>query len=198
MLTPSQHKTLTFICQFIAHHQHAPSLSEVAEGIGIRSKGVAHRYVQALAEAGALILHPGQHRGIELVEEAIEDTLSIPLLGRIAAGHPIEAIPDQDQLDLSTLYGPNRYALRVTGDSMVDAGILDGDTVIIEQRDIANDGEIVVALIDGEDATLKRLKYRQDGNLALIAENTTIPPMIYAAERVTIQGIVVGQLRWYS
>ncbi|VAX10161.1 SOS-response repressor and protease LexA [hydrothermal vent metagenome] len=171
-----------------------PSLSEVAEGIGIRSKGVAHRYVQALAEAGALILHPGQHRGIELVEDA----LSIPLLGRIAAGQPIEAIPGQDQLDLSTLYGPNRYyALRVTGDSMVDAGILDGDTVIIEQRDIANDGEIVVALIDGENATLKRLKYRQDGSLALIAENTTMPPMIYAAERVVIQGIVVGQLRWY-
>ena len=197
MLTPSQHKTLTFIRQFIAQHRHAPSLSEVAEGIGIRSKGVAHRYVQALAEAGALILHPGQHRGIELVE-AIEDTLSIPLLGRIAAGQPIEAIPGQEQLDLSTLYGPNRYALQVTGDSMVDAGILDGDTVIIEQRDIANDGEIVVALIDGEDATLKRLKYRQDGNLALIAENPTIPPMIYAAERVAIQGIVVGQLRWYS
>jgi len=166
-------------------------------GIGIRSKGVAHRYVQALAEAGALILHPGQHRGIELVEEAIEDALSIPLLGRIAAGQPIEAIPGQDQLDLSTLYGPNRYALRVTGDSMVDAGILDGDTVIIEQRDIANDGEIVVALIDGENATLKRLKYRQDGSLALIAENATMPPMIYAAERVVIQGIVVGQLRWY-
>ena len=197
MLTPSQHKTLTFIRQFIARYGYAPSLSEIAEGIGIRSKGVAHRYVQALAEAGHLLLHPGQQRGIELVEENVEDALSIPLMGRIAAGQPIEAIPGQDQLDLSTLYGPNRYALRVTGDSMVDAGILDGDTVIIEQRDVANDGEIVVALIDGEDATLKRLKYRQDGTLALIAENATMPPMIYAAERVAIQGIVVGQLRWY-
>ncbi len=197
MLTPSQLKTLAFIRRFIARHQHAPSLSEIAVGIGIQSKGVAHRYVQALAESGHLILHSGQHRGIELVEENLEDALSIPLMGSIAAGQPIEAIPGQDQLDLSTLYGPNRYALRVTGDSMVEVGILDGDTVIIEQRDIANDGEIVVALIDGENATLKRLKYRQDGNLALIAENATIPPMIYAAERVAIQGIVVGQLRWY-
>jgi repressor LexA len=197
MLTPSQHKTLTFIRQFIAHHDHAPSLSEIAEGIGIQSKGVAHRYVKALADEGLIILHPGRKRGIELVEPASDKRLNIPLLGKIAAGHPIEAIPGQDMLDLSTLYGPNRYALRVCGDSMVDAGILDGDTVIIEQRDIANDGEIVVALIDGEDVTLKRLKYRQDDKLALVAENANMPPMIYAAKRIKIQGIVVGQLRWY-
>ncbi|MFC1602918.1 transcriptional repressor LexA [Pseudomonadota bacterium] len=197
MLTPSQHKTLNFIRQFIACHDHAPSLSEIAEGIGIQSKGVAHRYVKALAEAGFLFLHPGRKRGIELIEPVSDKRLTIPLLGKIAAGYPIEAIPGQDMLDLSTLYGPNRYALRVSGDSMIDAGILDGDTVIIEQRDIANDGEIVVALIDGEDVTLKRLKYRQDDNLALVAENANMPPMIYAAERIKIQGIVVGQLRWY-
>ena len=198
MLTPRQQQTLTFIQHFIRSQGQAPSLSEVALGIGIHSKGVAHRYVQALAEAGYLILHPGRQRGIELVESDSDDKgLTIPLLGCIAAGRPIEAIPGQDVLDLSTLYGPNRYALRVTGDSMVDAGILDGDTVIIEQREIADDGDIVVALIDGEDVTLKRLKYRQDGNLALIAENATMPPMIYAAERVAIQGVVAGQLRWY-
>jgi len=197
MLTPSQHKTLNFIRQFIAHSGHAPSLTEIAEGIGIQSKGVAHRYVKALAEEGFLFLHPGRKRGIELVDSASDKRLTIPLLGKIAAGHPIEAIPGQEMLDLSTLYGPNRYALRVSGDSMIDAGILDGDTVIIEQRDIANDGEIIVALIDGEDVTLKRLKYRQDNNLALVAENANMPPMIYAAGRIKIQGIVVGQLRWY-
>jgi repressor LexA len=199
MLTPSQHKTLAFIQQYIASHGYAPSLSEIALGIGIQSKGVAHRYVQALAEEGVVTLHAGRKRGIELVEPEGDETseLTMPLLGRIAAGQPIEAIPGQDVLDLSSLYGPNRYALRVTGDSMIDAGILDGDTVIIEHREIADDGEIVVALIDGEDATLKRLKYRQDGNLALIAENATMPPMIYSAERVMVQGIVVGQLRWY-
>ena len=197
MLTPSQHKTLVFIRQFIASHDYAPSLSEIALGIGIQSKGVAHRYVKALAKEGFITLQSGRKRGIELVEPVSDEMLTIPLLGKIAAGRPIEAIPGQDMLDLSTLYGPNRYALRVSGDSMVDAGILNGDTVIIEQRNIANDGEIVVALIDGEDVTLKRLKYRQDGNLALIAENASMPPMIYAAERVVIQGIVIGQLRWY-
>ena len=198
MLTPSQHKTLTFIQQYIVSHSYAPSLSEIAFGIGIQSKGVAHRYVQALAHAGYITLYPGRKRGIELAEpDGKKRALTIPLLGRIAAGHPIEAIPGHETLDLSTLYGPNRYALRVTGDSMIDAGILDGDTVIIEKREVADDGEIVVALIDSEDVTLKRLKYRQDGSLALIAENSTMPPMIYAAERITIQGVVAGQLRWY-
>ncbi len=197
MLTRSQQKTLTFIQHYITKQGYAPSLSEIAIGIGIQSKGVAHRYVQALAEAGEIILHAGRKRGIELTDPEIKQALTIPLLGRIAAGQPIEAIPDQDSLDLSTLYGPNRYALRVTGDSMINAGILDGDTVIIENREIADDGEIVVALIDGEDVTLKRLKYRKDGSIALIAENDSMPPMIYAAERVTIQGVVAGQLRWY-
>lgn len=197
MLTPSQHKTLIFIRQFSAHHGYAPSLSEIAEGIGIRSKGVAHRYVQALAEAGHLILHPGRQRGIELAEEMDEDALSLPLQGAIAAGRPIEAIPGQDRLDLSELLGPNRYALRVKGDSMVEAGIQDGDTVIVEHCDSADDGAIVVALIDGEEATLKRLKHGKGGRITLIAENPAMPPMHYAAERVTVQGVVVSLLRSY-
>ena len=197
MLTPSQHKTLTFIRQFSARHGYAPSLSEVAEGIGIRSKGVAHRYVQALARAGHLILHPGQQRGIELVEEAGDDALSLPLQGCIAAGRPIEAIPGQDRLDLAELLGPDRYALRVKGDSMVEAGIQDGDTVIVEHRDSADDGAIVVALIDGEEVTLKRLRRRKDGSITLIAENPEMPPMQYAAERVAVQGVVVSLLRSY-
>ncbi len=197
MLTPSQHKALAFIQQFIVRHGHAPSLSEIAHGIGIRSKGVTHRYVQALAEAGYLTLHPGRQRGIELTGEGAGTGLSLPLLGRIAAGRPIEAIAGRDALNLADLLGPNRYALEVRGDSMVGAGILHGDTVIVEHRDDAADGDIVVALIDGEEATLKRLKRRRDGKIALIAENPDMPPLVYAAERVAIQGVVVGQLRRY-
>lgn len=197
MLTPSQHKTLTFIRQFSACHGYAPSLSEIAEGIGIRSKGVAHRYVQALAEAGYLVLHPGRQRGIELVDETVEEVLSLPLQGAIAAGRPIEAIPGQDRLDLADLLGPNRYALRVKGDSMIEAGIQDGDTVIVEHRDSADDGAIVVALIDGEEVTLKRLKYRKDGIVTLMAENPEMAPMHYAAERVAVQGVVISLLRNY-
>lgn len=198
MLTPRQLQTLNFIRHYIASHQYAPSLTEIAHGIGIRSKGVAHRYVQALAAAGCLILHPGRRRGLELVEENKADMLSIPLMGRIAAGQPIEAISGQEMLNLGELLGADRYALLVTGDSMIEAGIQDGDTVIVEHRVRADDGEIVVALIDGEEATLKRLKTRQDGSVMLIAENPEMLPLIYAAERVVIQGVVVSLLRCYQ
>jgi len=197
MLSQRQLNTLNFIRHFIASHEYAPSLTEIAHGIGIRSKGVAHRYVQALADAGYLILHPGRQRGLELVEGNSADMLSIPLMGSIAAGQPIEAISGQDVLNLGELLRPNCYALQVKGDSMVEVGIQDGDTVIVEHRDHADDGAIVVALIDNEEVTLKRLKTRQDGKIELIAENLAMPPLVYAAERVAVQGVVISLLRHY-
>ncbi len=198
MLTATQHKVLDFIRQYLAAQAYAPSLSEIAVGIGIRSKGTAHRHVQALAEAGYLRLIPGRKRGIELVDEPRDRLLKLPLLGRIAAGRPIEAIADQESLNLADyLLGPDRYALQVTGDSMIEAGILDGDLVIVKRQDTANDNQIVVALIDGEEATLKRLQHRPDGEILLIAENRHMSPLAYAAERVSIQGVLVGQLRRY-
>ena len=122
----------------------------------------------------------------------------IPLLGRIAAGRPIEAIEDQDHLDLAAfLVGPDRYALRVTGESMVDIGILDGDTVILRKQETARRGDIVVALIDGQEATLKRLGETRDGLIELIPENRNMTAMRYAASRVRLQGVLVGQLRNY-
>lgn len=196
--TPSQDKVLRFIRTHLAQEGHAPSLSAIAEGLGLRSKGVVHRHVQALVEQGYVTVEPGRHHGIALTEQGIDDMLSLPLVGRIAAGQPIEAIPDEQTLNLAEfLLGPNRYALRVFGDSMIGAGILDGDTVVVEQRDAAQDGDIVVALIDQQEVTLKRLKQRKDGAIELIAENPAIPPMIYPAQRVRIQGIVTGQLRSY-
>jgi len=122
----------------------------------------------------------------------------IPLLGRIAAGLPIEAIEDQSYLDLAEFFiGPDRYALRVTGDSMIDVGILDGDTVILRKQNTANSGDIVVALIDGQEATLKRLGDVADGMVELIPENKSMQTMRYAASRVSFQGVLVGQLRSY-
>ncbi len=198
MLTRAQQRTLDFIRRHCLTHGHAPSLAEIALGIGIRSRGVVHRHVQALAEAGAITLLPGRKRGIRLAEEVASSAYTLPLLGRIAAGQPIEAIPGQDSLDLAAfLLGPDRFALQVRGDSMIEAGILDGDTVIIRGNAEARDGDIVVALIDGQEATLKRLKRRKDGNVMLVAANAAIAPMIYSADRVSIQGIVVGQLRTY-
>ena len=197
MLTPTQDRALTFIRRYLNRRGYAPSLIEIAEGIGITSKGTAHRHVQALADAGRIRLIPGRKRGIELVDEEEISKTSLPLLGRIAAGRPIEAIADQERLDLNDLLGPNRYALQVKGDSMIDAGILDGDLVVIERRDTADDGAIVVALINGEEATLKRLKRLKSGRIKLIAANPEVRPLTYAAKRVRIQGVLVCQLRRY-
>ncbi len=197
MLTPTQDRVLAFIRRYLKRRGYAPSLIEIAEGIGITSKGTAHRHVQALADAGRIRLLSGRKRGIELVDEEEDDKSSLPLLGRIAAGQPIEAITGQERLDLSDLFGPNRYALQVKGNSMIGAGILDGDLVVIEPRDTADDGAIVVALIDDGEATLKRLKRLKSGRIKLIAENPDIPPLTYAAKRVRIQGVLVCQLRRY-
>ncbi|MFO7594175.1 MAG: transcriptional repressor LexA [Pseudomonadota bacterium] len=197
MLSDRQQDTYHFIRRYIARHSRAPLLSEIAEGLGIRSKGVVHRYVQALADEGLITLQPGRHRGITLTdEEAAQPTL--PLLGRIAAGRPIEAIPGRDEVNLAEFFmGAGRFLLKVQGDSMIEAGILDGDMVVIERCDRADDGEVVVALIDGEEATLKRLENNRDGTVTLHPANSTLLPLCYAAERIAIQGRVIGQLRSY-
>jgi len=196
MPTAQQSRALAFIRDFLAAHSHAPTLEEIGAALGVRSKGAVHRLVQALVEKGYLAKEGSGWRGLRLPGQESEPTL--PLLGRIAAGHPIEAIPGEDTLNLSDfLLGPRRYALRVVGESMIGAGILNGDTVVVEQADTARDGEIVVALIDNEEATLKRLRRRKDGLIELIAENPAMPTLLYPAARVRIQGVVVGQLRSY-
>ncbi len=198
-LTDNQRKVLDFIQRFIAIYTVPPKLQEVAEGIGISSRGVAHRYVQALAEAGYIETDSGKHRGIRLLKSnPYRPESRLPLLGEIAAGKPIEAIPGQDEIDLSEFFGRNNFAVQVKGDSMIDAGILDGDTVIIEFRETAEDGDIVVALIDENETTLKRFKRSQRGKyIKLIPENSEMEPMVYEAERVRIQGVLIGQLRKY-
>jgi repressor LexA len=198
-LTDGQRRVLDFIQRFVAIYTIPPKLQEIADGIGISSRGVAHRYVQALVEAGYIETDSGKHRGIRLLKSnPYQPESRLPLLGEIAAGKPIEAIPGQDEIDLSEFFGSNNFAIRVKGDSMIDAGILDGDTVIIEFRETANDGDIVVALIDESETTLKRFKRSQRGRyIKLIPENSEMEPMVYEAHRVRIQGVLIGQLRKY-
>lgn len=202
MLTERQQATYQFIRSYQLRHGCAPKLTEIAEGIGIRSKGVVHRYLKAIAGEGLIDLLPGRHRGIRLAEDCLQNLateLTLPLLGKIAAGQPIEAIPDQNTFDLTTFFlGPNRFVLKVQGDSMIEAGILEGDMVIVEQRDRARDGDIVVALIDKDEATLKYLMQNKDGTVTLLPANQTMRPMHYSAERIQIQGVVVGQMRSYE
>jgi len=199
MLSRREQDTYQFIRRFISQHSHSPLLMEIAAGLGIHSKGTVHRYVQGLARQGLVHLEPGRHRGIRLT--AAEQALphyNLPLLGRIAAGRPIEAIADQEEINLSEFFmGPRRFVLKVSGDSMIDAGILDGDMVIIEQCNRADNGAIVVALIDNETATLKYLQHNRDGSLTLLPANPSLSPVTYSASRVYIQGVVVGQMRSY-
>jgi len=199
LLTDKQQLTLDFIQRYIAIHTVSPKMQEIADGIGIQSRGVAHRYVQALTDAGFVETHNGRHRGIRLLKpNPHRDESLLPLLGKIAAGKPIEAIPGEDQLDLRDFFGHNNFAVRVQGDSMIEAGIMDGDTVIIEFRETANDGDIVVALIDESETTLKKFKRSRRGDyIKLIPANKEMEEMVYEASRVRIQGVLIGQLRKY-
>ncbi len=123
----------------------------------------------------------------------------LPVLGRIAAGIPIDAIEDNERDDLlALLTAPGRYALRACGDSMINAGIFDGDTIIIQSLQQAMNGDIVIALIDQETVTLKRIRYLPDGRIKLLADNSNTESRVYDADRITIQGKVVGQVRQYK
>ncbi len=202
MLTPSEKKTLRFIQKYCIEKGYSPTLTEIAKGIGIKSKGVVHRYIKSLESLNLISISSHRKRGICLNLEAYENQSVapiIPLLGRIAAGQPIEAIEGREEINLADfIMNPDRFALQVSGDSMIEAGILDGDTVIIKHQNTAENGDIIVALIDGLEATLKRLKKLPDGMILLIPENKLMEGIIYEAKRIQIQGVVVGQLRSYQ
>ena len=196
MLTTREQDTLDFIAHYVVQHKQSPLLTEIAQGLGIRSKGVVHRYVSALVAAGYLRRNP-KTRGLELLEQLHADEL--PLLGRIAAGKPIEAVEDQHQLNFSRLLGGNnRYVLQVKGHSMIDEGIRNNDYVVIEHAQTARSNQIIVALIDENDVTLKRVQYPQKNRIRLIPANKAMQAKDYAAERVKIQGILIGQVRLYD
>ena len=196
MLTEREQAALQIIQNYIAKHRKAPLLTEIAAGLGIQSKGVVHRYLSTLEEQGYIRRHQ-KHRGIEL--ESHPNSHELPLLGRIAAGKPIGAIENQELINFANLLGgPNRYVLQVKGHSMIDEGIRNGDLVVIEQASTARSNQIVVALIDEQDATLKRIKFPRRDVIRLIPANKNMQPKEYSADRVIIQGVLVGQVRMYE
>ena len=197
MLTLGQHRVYRFIQQFVEQHQYSPTTAEIAVGIGIQSRGVVHRYLKALHAAGYIDLIPHKRRNIHLLPRESESTeLTLPLLGRIAAGEPIEAIHDDETVNVTEMFlTPGRYALRVKGDSMIDQGIQDGDIIICQHASRAHNGQIVVALIDQNEATLKRLQKNNDATVSLIPANAQHRIQIYPSHRVTIQGVFIGLLR---
>ncbi len=197
-LTRRQRAILEHLRESRGRQAHPPTLDELCRELGLRSRGSLHKQVQALVKAGHVEPLSGKQRGVRLREPGRDDLLSLPLLGRIAAGRPIEALENPQDLEVPRqLRGKGRcYVLQVRGDSMIDEGILDGDWVVVEQRDHARDGEIVVALIDGEEATLKRIEQTPSACI-LHPANPNLAPLRYAPERVRIQGVVTGQMRVY-
>lgn len=217
MLTKKQKELLLLIHDRMQQGEVAPSFDEMRESLGLKSKSGIHRLITALVERGYLERLPHRARALEVKKlpegysasgaktsvgkavEAVSDMLSIPLYGRIAAGSPIEAIRDENgsvELPPTMIGGGDHYALEVDGDSMIKAGINDGDTVIIKKTEQANDGDIVVALVDGEEVTLKRLK-RSKGQVILVPENDDYSEQVYSPEQVQIQGKLASLMRTY-
>ena len=215
MLTAKQHELLLFINKRLNESGVSPSFDEMREALDLKSKSGVHRLISALEERGFIRRLPNRARALEvlklpesaapavptprpIIPSAANDTIEIPLHGRIAAGTPIEALQGTDGFAVpAALLGPGEhYALEVSGDSMVEEGIFDGDFALIRKVDTARDGEIVVALIDNEEATLKT--YRREGQMIrLDPANRAYEAQRYDESRVTIQGKLSGLIRRY-
>ena len=226
MLTRKQHELIRFIQTRLEDTGVSPSFEEMKEALDLKSKSGVHRLISALEERGFIRRLPNRARALEVLRQpedasrnaavrprapvAIQrpasqpaptpanDVIEIPLHGRIAAGAPIEAVEGMSMLPVpaALLGAGEHYALEVSGDSMVEAGILDGDFALIRRTDVARDGEIVVALVHGEEATLKYLR-RENGMIRLDPANAAYEPQYYRANEVQVQGKLAGLLRRY-
>lgn len=220
MLTGKQHQLLSYLIDYQADKDITPSFDEMRQAVGLASKSGVHRLVSALEERGYIRRLPNRARAIEILRhpgspasvdgpssnvveadftESLSSVVALPLLGRIAAGTPIEALSDPSSyLDVPAglVAGGDHFALEIVGDSMVDAGIHDGDTVIIRRAETASSGEIVVALIEDSEATLKTFR-REAGRVALEPANAAYETRYFSTDKVRIQGRLTGLIRRY-
>ena len=217
MLTPKQYKLLMFISKTIKETGCCPSFDEMKNALGLKSKSGIHALIDALVERNFLRKMPHKARALEVLrlpklkpssiiaEEKLKEeallgaTVEIPLYGKIAAGTPIEAIANEtDKLNvpLNMIRGGEFYALKIEGDSMIEAGIMDGDTVIIKRANTAQNGDIAVALVDDCEATLKKKK-KDGSDILLIPYNKDYETRRLPAKRVKIQGILSSLIRTY-
>jgi repressor LexA len=198
-LTRRQREVLDVIGEFIRANGYSPSLEEIGASLGLSSVATVHRHVSILVEKGYLQRAWNQNRSIELVDADPPGVVRLPLLGNIPAGRPLEAVAVRETFGVPADMVRRReasYVLKVRGDSMLDEQIRDGDFVIVEARSSAANGETVVALIDGDKATLKRFS-RKGPLVRLEPANSAMQPIVLAASRVQIQGVAVGVLRRY-
>ena len=204
MLTLKQHQVFKFIQTYHREYGYAPTYREIAQHLQVQTTGSIRKYIKALTNKGYIENCPHHARGIRITQSYTNDQNinsddDLPLVGKIAAGKPMMAFECIEHINLNTHLKthPQCYILEVQGNSMKDAGILEGDWVIIKPQSFANNGDIAVALIHGYETTLKRFLNTQDGSITLIPENKTMEAMTFPSDQVQIQGIVMAQLRRY-
>lgn len=203
-LTKRQKQVLDFIAHFQDDNGYCPSYDEIAHGLELASLATVHKHISSLEGKGYLKRGFNQSRSLELAPKYLQEQRrakppqEIPLLGRIAAGAPVESVAQREVLSFAEFTAnANTFALEVRGDSMIDDHICDGDLILLEKVSQAQDGDIVVALVRGEETTLKRL-YREPGDqIRLQPANSTLKPIIVAAKDVQIQGRLLAVLRKY-
>ncbi len=200
-LTRRQREIYDYVKAFVAEEGYSPSLEEIGAHFGLRSVATVHKHVQHLVEKGLLRKAWNRSRSVEPVEEAEtgSEMVSLPLLGVVAAGMPIEAIEDNERIEIPPDMAGRpgeRFVLRVKGESMIEDMIADGDLVIVESRNEARNGETVVAIVDGSDATLKRF-FQKGDTIHLEPANSSMEPIVVPAQNVEIRGVLRGLLRSY-
>jgi|TARA_B100001964_G_scaffold237468_1_gene301068 repressor LexA len=198
-LTKRQREILDYLNEFIAKFGYAPSLEEIGRRFGLSSLATVHKHLTNLQDKGFIRRAWNRSRSVEVVPTRMgERALDLPLLGYVAAGVPIEAVVSEETVTVpEDLVGTrDTYALRVRGNSMIDEQIRDGDLVVVEDRQTAQNGEMVIALLEGSEVTLKKF-YRENGHIRLQPANDTIAPIIVRSDEVQVQGVVVGVMRRY-
>ncbi|HLV01433.1 MAG TPA: transcriptional repressor LexA [Acidobacteriota bacterium] len=198
-LTRRQREILEFLRSYLDEHGYSPTLEEIAEHFGLASLNGVYKHLQLLEERGAIRRLSNRARSIQVIDEHQGGEPTLPLLGRVAAGKPIEAVSNPEEIPVphTFLTGKNNFVLQVSGDSMIEEQIRDGDFVIVEKREWAENGELVVALIDNEETTLKKF-YREGRTIRLQPANALLSPIYVDEEKVRIQGVVVGLIRRYK
>jgi repressor LexA len=204
-ITKRQRQVYDFIADFMQRNQFTPSYQEIGDGLGLSSLATVHKHITNLEKKGLLNRDYNRSRSIDLLPPrgrlkqamAVNTGMVLPLMGRIAAGQPIEAIERPETISLADFVRSKEvFVLEVRGDSMQDEAILSGDYVLVEKTKIAHNGDIVVALVEGSDATLKRF-YREGDKIRLQPSNAKMKPIMVHAREVDIQGRVIGVLRKY-
>jgi len=198
-LTKRQREILDFLQDYIQRHGYAPSLEEIGRRFDLSSLATVHKHLTNLQDKGFIRRSWNRSRSVELLEApAGQRAVELPLLGYVAAGAPIEAVPSSESIAVPEHLTGRResYVLRVRGDSMIDEHIRDGDFVVVEDRHSADNGEMVIALVGGQDVTLKKF-YRENGRIRLQPANPAMEPMFFDPAVVQVQGVVVGIMRKY-